>query len=536
MVVAASAGRTNAGTDVILVGAGHNGLVAACYLARAGLDVLVLEARDKIGGCTTSEALIEGAPEHMLDPCADDIISMRGSTVAADLELAKYGYREVEITPPYIALDADGGSVAFWRDPNRTAEDIRRFSPKDARAFLYLMDQLMPACDTAMSLMATNPVRPELRKVLGAARLLRRPKGLGILANLATASSAQAIQERFEHPTVQAGLAQLASYGSPITKENTGVNLMIVPLIMRCGMARPVGGMGTLPASLQRCLAAAGGRIRVAAPVDEFLLEGGRVRGVRLVGGEELRAGTVLAATEPTRVLNQFLPPGSLPDHLAARAAHIPTRHDGCAHYRVALALRGRLTLKRHTAARTDDLDIRIPTHMVGSLDDISRGITDAGNGRLPNPLPFSGIINSAADQTVAPNGQDVLSLWSGWVPLEPAQDWTTLKATAEKEFIAHAMNYYDGIEELEIGRWVESPPEMTERTNVPNGNVYHVDMTLGRMGPLRPALGFGGYRMPVPGLYLSGAGAHPGPSVSGLPGQQAARTLLRDLRKGRVV
>lgn len=521
-------------TDVLVVGAGHNGLVAASYLARSGLDVLVVEARDKIGGCTTSEALIHGAPEHMLDPCADDIISMRGSTVAADLELAKYGYREVEITPPYVALDADGGSVAFFRDPNRTAEDIRRFSPKDARTFLSLMEQLMPACDTAISLMATNPVRPEFRKVLGAARVLRKPKGLGILAQLATASAAQAIQERFEHPTVQAGLAQLASYGSPITKENTGVNLMIVPLIMRCGMARPVGGMGLLPASLERCFSAAGGRIRTDAKVEQFLVEGGRVRGVRLVNGEELRATTVLAATEPTRVLNQFLPPGTLPDNLAARAAHIPTRHDGCAHFRVALALRGRLTLKRHTAARTDGLDLRIPTHMVGSLDDIARGITDAGNGRLPHPLPFSGIINNAADPTVTPDGQDVLSLWSGWVPLEPAEDWTTLKARAEKEFIAHAMNYYDGIEDLEIGRWVESPPEMTERTLVPDGNVYHVDMTIGRMGPLRPALGFGGYRMPVPGLYLSGAGAHPGPSVSGLPGQQAARTLLRDLRKQR--
>lgn len=519
--------------DVIVVGAGHNGLVAACYLARAGLDVQVLEAQEKIGGCTTSEALVDGAPGHSLDPCADDIISMRGSTVAADLELAHFGYREVEVTPPYIALDADGGSIAFFRDPARTAEDIRRFSARDARTFLASMEQLMPACETAISLMATNPVRPQVRKLLGAARLLRKPKGLGILAQLATASAAQAIQERFEHPTVQAGLAQLASYGSPITKENTGVNLLIVPLIMRCGMARPVGGMGLLPASLERCLTAAGGRIRTGARVEQLIVEAGEVRGVRLVDGEELRAGTVLAATEPTRVLTDFLPPGTLPDHLAARAAHIPTRHDGCAHFRIALALRGRLSLKRHAAARPDGLDVRVPTHMVGSLDDIARGITDAGNGRLPHPLPFSGIINSGADPSVAPDGQDVLSLWSGWVPLEPAEDWTTLKARAEKEFVAHAMNYYDGIEELEIGRWVESPPEMTERTNVPNGNVYHVDMTLARMGPLRPALGFGGYRMPVPGLYLSGAGAHPGPSVSGLPGQQAARTLLRDLRKG---
>ncbi|MDT7669059.1 MAG: hypothetical protein QOC74_1842 [Pseudonocardiales bacterium] len=521
--------RTADGTEVIVVGAGHNGLVAACYLARAGLKVLVVEAQEKIGGCTTSAALVPGAPGHRLDPCADDIISMRGSTIVRDLELQSFGYREVEVTPPYVALDPDGGSIAFWRDPARTADEMRRFSPRDARTFLDLMLKLMPACDTAISLMATNPLRPDPRKVLGAARMLRHPRDLGTLATLAATSAAEAIQERFEHPTVRAGLAQLASYGSPITLENTGINLMIVPLIMRVGMARPIGGMGTLPDSLERCLTAAGGVIRTNARVADIIVERDRVGGIRLVDGEELRAPVVLTATEPTRVLTQMLPAGALPDHLAARAEHIPTRHEGCTHFRIALACRGRLQLTRHSAARSDDLDLRVPTHVVGSFDDICRGVTDAGAGRLPDPLPFSGIINSAADPTVAPADQDVLSLWSGWVPLEPPEGWDAMKATTEKAFLEHAMRYYDGIEEVEIGRWVESPTEMTARTNVPNGNVYHVDMTLMRIGPFRPALGFGGYRMPVPGLYLSGAGTHPGPSVSGLPGQQAARTLLRD-------
>lgn len=517
--------------DVIVVGAGHNGLVAACYLARAGLDVLVLEARETIGGCTTTEVLVPEAPEHWSGACADDVISLRASTVPGDLELERFGYREIEVDPPYLTLAPDGGSLAFWRDGRRTVEEIRRFSPRDARTFARLMEQLMPISDAAIPLMASNPVRPEPRTVLRTARLLRRPRRLATLASLARSSAAQAIQERFEHPTVRSGLAQLASYGSPITLDHTGINLLIIPLIMRVGMARPLGGMRSLPESLARSLAAAGGRVRASARVERLLVDGGRVSGVRLTGGEELHARTVLTATEPTQVLNTWLPAGALSDRLAARAARIPTRSADCAHFKINVACRGRLRLTRHSASRGDALDVRVPTHMVGTLDDICRAIADAGGGRLPDPLPFAGMVNTAVDESLAPAGQDCLSLWSGWVPLEPIDGWAAVKATTEKAFLAHAMNYYDGIEELEIGRWVESPPEMMDRTGVPTGNVYHVDMTLDRLGPLRPARGFGGYRMPVPGLYLSGGGTHPGPSVSGLPGQQAARTLLRDLR-----
>lgn len=520
--------------DVLIIGAGHNGLVAACYLARAGLDVLVLEGRDIIGGCTTTEVLVPEAPEFSFSPCADDVISLRASTVPRDLDLARYGYHEIEIDPAYIVLDPDGGSIAFWRDVRRTVDEMRRFSPRDARTFEELIGQLMPISDVAIGLMATNPTRPDIGKVLRAARLLGRPKSLATLSSLATMSAAQAIQERFEHPTVRSGLAQLASYGSPITLDHTGINLLIIPLIMRVGMARPRGGMGMLPRALERSLTASGGRIQTSARVEQLLVNAGRVSGVRLTTDRELYAGTVLAATEPTQVLNRWLPEGALSERMAARAAHIPTRSANCAHFKIQVACRGKLELKRHKAARTDDLDPRLPTQMVGSLDDVCRAITDAGNGRLPDPLPFASMVNTAADPTLAPPGQDCLSLWSGWVPYEPAEGWDAFKATTEKAFVEHAMAYFDGIDTLEVGRWVESPTEMMERTTVPTGNVYHVDMTLMHLGPLRPAAGFGGYRMPVPGLYLSGGGTHPGPSVSGMPGQQAARTLLRDRRKAR--
>src|SRR5438093_241827 len=121
---------------VVVVGAGHNGLVAACYLAKAGLDVVVVEANDWVGGCTTSAPLVEGAPDHLINPCAQDICLMRISTVVEDLELERYGYAEVEVDPPYVAPLPDGSTLAFWRDPIRTADELRRFSKRDARAYL----------------------------------------------------------------------------------------------------------------------------------------------------------------------------------------------------------------------------------------------------------------------------------------------------------------------------------------------------------------------------------------------------------------
>jgi phytoene dehydrogenase-like protein len=346
----------------------------------------------------------------------------------------------------------------------------------------------------------------------------------------------QAIKERFEHPIVQSAIATIANFGAPITGEGTGVNLMVLAVIARFGMARPVGGMGALPAALTRCLEAHGGRVQTATPVEMVLVERGRAGGVVLSSGEELRAQAVLCATEPHRALTRLLPAGTLPGHLQTRAEHIPCDNDGCTHFKVEMALRGRLRLARHQANRSDGLDLRIPSALAGTIDEIVDAIAAAKSGRLPDPLPFVSMVPTAADPTQAPDGMDTLSLWSGWLPHEPPGGWPTFKAIVAEAFVAQAASYYDGIEELEIGRAVETPEEISARTGVRNGNVYHVDVTLTRVGPLRPALGFGGYRTPVPGFYITGAGTHPGPSVSGIPGQQAARVILHDVSPGGVV
>ena len=471
------------------------------------------------------------APDHLLGPCAADIITMRASTIAADLELARFGYREVDIDPAYLALGADGESLAFFRDVRRTADDIRRFSRRDAAAFLELMEVFDHVMDAALPMMATNPTRPDPKVVLAAGRAAgRHPRSVARVAALATSSAAQAVEESFEHPLVQALIGQIANYGSPINGEGTGANLMLCGIVARYGMGRPAGGMGQLPASLERCLSSHGGRVRTSAPVEEAILTGGAVSGVRLVDGTEIAARAVLAATEPHRALNDLIPEGALSQEQAARAAHIPATNDGCSHFKVEMALRGRVELSRHAERRSDDLDLRVPSHCVGSFDEICSAIRAAQTGRVPDAIPFTSALVTGADPSVAPEGQDGLTLWTGWMPWDPPGGWGELKGEVERAFVARAAEYYEGIEDLEIGRWVADPTEISESKGLRYGNVYQADLSLMRLGPLRPALGFGGYATPVPGYYITGGGTHPGPSVSGIPGQQAARVVLRGL------
>jgi phytoene dehydrogenase-like protein len=349
------------------------------------------------------------------------------------------------------------------------------------------------------------------------------------MASLATATAEQAIRERFRHPIVQSAFAIIANFGAPITGEGTGTNLILPAVIGAYGMARPVGGMGSVPAALERCLVASGGSVRVSSAVASLILRGDAVVGVRLRDGEELYAPRVLSATEPYRALHDLLPREALSQRDAARVDAIPWANDGCTHFKVEMAFSGRLSMARFEAQRRDDVDMRRPSMMVGSIDEVAAAIRTARGGGLPDPLPFVSAIPTAADPTLAPDGMDTLTLWSGWLPHDPPGGWPAFKSRTAEAFVGHASQYFEGVSELELGRAVETPEEISARTGVRRGNVYHVDVTLTRLGPMRPALGFGGYRTPVPGLYITGAGTHPGPSVSGIPGQQAARTILRD-------
>jgi phytoene dehydrogenase-like protein len=225
-----------------------------------------------------------------------------------------------------------------------------------------------------------------------------------------------------------------------------------------------------------------------------------------------------------------LLPAGTLSSTNEARVRAIPTSNLNYGQAKVDIALSGRLQLSRHQKWRRDDLDLRKPSHTIGTEASMERTFARAAAGQLAHDGEWSiwPVIPTAMDPSQAPDGQDTLYLYVAVAPHQPQGGWESVKEDFGRSVAAQAAQYYDGIEELEIGRQVLTNDDFGDRVHATGGNITHVDMTLGRAGPLRPARGFGGYRTPVDGLFLTGAGTHPGGGITGGPGYAAARELLR--------
>jgi phytoene dehydrogenase-like protein len=289
---------------------------------------------------------------------------------------------------------------------------------------------------------------------------------------------------------------------------------------------------------LIRCLEAHGGRIRCGAPVQSLRVEGGRVTGVVLDGGDELTATrAVVTACGPSIVLNRMLPAGLLPDRLQQAAANIPTSSTGWGNTKINVALKGRVTLPRWQAWRSEKLgddrvDLRLPCVTWSTHEQSLEAGEAAAKGEVPRMIPGLSQVTTAFDPAMAPAGHDTWWFWSGLVPARPNQPWDLVREQIETRVLSDCAYYYDGLDSLEIARRTLTPHDLEQRFGAPEGNVYHVDPIITRFGPARPAMGLGGYKTPVPGLYLSGSGTHPIAGINGMPGMNAAKTLIKALRK----
>ena len=517
--------------DVVIVGAGHNGLIAGTYLARAGHRVLIVEASAKAGGMTSTNALLEAAPQHRINEGAMDASLIRTTTIPADLELERFGWREVEVDPPYVWLDEDGSSLCVWRDPERTARELQRFSPRDARAFVALANELDAMMALSIPYMNTHPLRPELRGLLkGAGRTLRHPKRLISASRLFACSHAEVIEERFEHRSIRALLAALPCF-APITQDGTGWVLIYFGLIHAAGVGRYVSGTGGLTDALTRAFAHHGGELRCGTAVDEILVRHGRAAGVRLQNeGEEIDARVVITTNNVKAALTELLPDGVLEPRLRARANRIPTDGTRAASFKFDLALSGRLELAEHQANRSDDVDLRKPALCYTTFEEHVAAWEACERGEVPPALPMITLIPTAADPTQAPDGQDTVWSWTGIATAHPRHPWPEIKNAAAQQEIDRLAKFVPGVENLEIARQVMSAPDFEQRFRSPDGNVYHVDPTAMRFGPLRPALGFSGFASPIDGLILSGGGMHPSAGICGIPGKLAAQAAARQL------
>jgi phytoene dehydrogenase-like protein len=525
--------------DAIVVGGGHNGLVAAAYLARDGLRTLVCEAREVVGGAAVTERPF--GPDYQVTSLSY-VVSLLPPAIVRDLDLARHGY-EVYPQGPYFAPHARGTYLELAGDPARRRAEIAKFSARDADA-LERWDAWMGKLAGVLGpLLSTVPPRLGSRRpgdLAEQARLAWRLRGLdtrGVadVTRLFTLSIADLLEEFFESPELQAVLAVSGVIGTWAGPRAPGTAyVMAHHHIGDIGDGHlgswgfPRGGMGGVTQAMAAAASALGAEIRTSAPVRRIITRGGRATGVVLDGGEELAAGLVVAATHPRITFLEQVERAELPGEFVADIERWKTRSGTV---KVNLAVD---RLPEFAARPGFDPQIHGGTIVLAeSLDDLEAAFQDAAAGR-PSAVPFADVcIPSVFDRTLAPDGHHVVSMFTQWVPHawadKPMDE--ELEAHADRvvaRFEAIAPGFTDSI----LFRQVIGPYRMEREYGLVGGNIFHGELSASQLFHTRPAAGYADYRTPIRGLYQAGSATHGGGGVTGIPGRNVARQIRRDRRR----
>jgi phytoene dehydrogenase-like protein len=516
--------------DVVVVGSGHNGLVAAAYLAKAGLDVLVVEASPTAGGMTSTNPFAPEAPEYMINEASIQASLFRTTTIDRDLGLSRnYGLRQTVIDPAHFQLSADGASLGLWRDPRKTAAELEYFSKKDARALLELYEVIDAAVEIGLPMMQTSVTEPEIKNILKSARaVVKNRKQLVALGRWLSSSQAEAVEESFEHDMIRAPLLASLPF-MPFDADMSGWSLIYLGVLSKYGVAMFHGGTGSLPKALISVIKDNHGDVITSSPVEELIVTNNRCTGVRISGGAEIRARrAVLTACSPKTTLTRLLPRGVLEPKKQNAADHIPTRKRGIADAKVNVALSGRVDMSRHEKWRGDGIDLRQACNCYHTYEQALEAARSCVRGKVPDAIPGLAQVTNSFDPSMSPPGKDLWWFWTGLTPSYPEDGWDVARKTITDSIIKDAEMYYKGVEDMQVAVRPLVLPDIEERFWAIDGSVYHVDPTITRFGPNKPVAGFAGYKTPVEGLYLTGSGTHPVAGISGMPGQNAARIMLK--------
>ncbi len=388
----------------MVIGAGHNGLAAAAYLARAGQQVLVLESRPSVGGFCSSLANVAAAPGFIMNPYAvDHVLTNIPPTVDAELALHEEGLRWVDVDPFYSYLDPDGGSIVFWRDVGRTAAEIRRFSPRDAERYRKFNDIMTDLWSTIVPYLQGHPrrLRPlALAQMVAAA--LRKRGNLAIAARYVLGSPGSIIDEWFTSPQLRAALAAFSvATMSSLDEPGSGVVLSMMAVQHRWGVRRPRGGNQRFVEALAAAVRRHGGRVRTNAQVVSIDTNARGVVGVTLSSGEHLPATNVVCTVDPWTMCHGLLPEGSLPDHLEDELRGMSVQRNNISAFKADIAVNRPLRLPRHQRG-----DVELPGTVMllaPSIDYVRRSTAAALRGELAAEIPMWLTAPSALDRTLVP-------------------------------------------------------------------------------------------------------------------------------------
>lgn len=529
--------------DVIVVGAGHNGLTAGGMLARAGLATLVVEAREAAGGCCVTEEIAPGCRAST----TSYIASMLRPEVIRALDLGAHGLRMVPCEPALqVALD-DGEVVADWNDPERTAAGLARYSPADARAFREVHDELRRLAARLQPLFMELPPDTRaagLRRVSEALRVGRHLRGLrGTdvegLTRMLTGSLGQFIDARFESRQAKALLLANNLYGKHGGPYQPGTLIGLLFHLLTGGddavqgfFGHVMGGMGAISDAMAASGQAHGMRIRTGSPVARIRVAAGRAQGVTLAGGEELTARVVLSGADPKRTFLHLVDQADLPPDFRAAVAGI-TMDGPCAKVNLVLDAEPQVRGMPADASPGQRALFTLPPDIAvadACYDRAKRGeLADA------DQLFVDCVVASAVDPSLAPAGRHIMTCFVQYVPYRLAEGtWDARRGELGDRVLARIAQFAPNVPGAVLARQVLTPLDLERTYGLTEGNIFHGDIQPGQLFHMRPVPGWARYATPVRGLYLCGAGAHPGGGVTGAPGYNAAHRVLADLRRNR--
>jgi phytoene dehydrogenase-like protein len=523
-----------------VVGGGHNGLTAAAYLARAGLRVIVLERRPVLGGACVTEEVWPGARVSR----ASYVVSMLQPKVVDDLRLREFGYRAVPLDPAYAALTAEG-PIFFCNDPAQTAASVGRFSERDGQAYEGFEDLLDRTASFLRPMMLREPPALGSRHPADLLSLLRegaRTAGLSRrevhdLVRVFTMSVADLLDDWFEHPGLKGSIASTGVVGvwaGPRTP-GTAYNLLHHALGeidgISGGWGQVVGGMGAISMAIARSAEAAGAVIRTDAEVASIDVRAGRVVGVTLADGSELRAPVVASGAHPKTTVLDLAGSEHFPDEVARDMRRYRTR-GGSVKINMVLSepprYEGVTPEQQHMLERTG-------VNLCPSIDYLERAWQDALAGR-PAAEPYvEAELPSAIDSTLTDDDRWVMTMFTQYGP--PGSDaWAgDARERYADACVEHLARYAPNVPDAIVEREVLAPPDLERIFGLVDGSIFQGEQGLDQMAFMRPSPLLAQYATPVDGLYLCGAGTHPGGGVMAAAGHNAAKRILRDRRRSRL-
>lgn len=525
-------------TDCVIIGAGHNGLIAAALIAKAGYSVLVVERRDAVGGMALTREFEPGfqAPTltHAIGPLAPEV-----TRAMKRLRLDRGGLQFITPDPALTSLGHNGQVISFHRDPVFTAESINRLDPhaRDAGRWREFIDTTQKLAAVFRDLNrhpvpdVDAPTRGDLWRLVNTGRRARGlgKKNLGRLMRYVPMAVADLVGEWFDNDLVRATIASRAIFGHFAGPWSAGTGGLLLqrmaddPMPVGSGIT-VAGGPGALSRALQTVAETAGVAVRMNAPVARIRTEHGVATGVILESGEEIPCRLVLGALDPKTILRQLVDPAELPPVFAERVRNIRARG-------VTAKVNLALSERPHFTALGDDIALRGRVLIAPGIDDLERAFDAAKYGEMPERPWLEISVPTIFDGSLAPEGRHVMSIVAHTIPHTLRDDTIDEHDLFYRRVMAVLAPHAPALESLIVGREIIMPADIERDWGVSGGHIYHGEQSLDQWWAMRPLLGWADGTCPITNLMLTGAGTHGGGGVTGMPGLHASRRVSAALK-----